>query len=488
MRSRTGRAFTRLWGRGEAPDRRQAGRLGLVLEVLESRLLMAGSPSVRPELARGLERLALASAPSAHVALIPAVGAAPADPEAPHDGEAPGLHVLPGLVEGSYEIVSETQAPHANLSDAQRVPDAQFVGVLGRLNLGDTIDLYRVVVTPGTLALHLASAIDRPSQAPSLRLWVFDALGNVLARISSPDGAADLALDPARSGLPLGSTLYVGVSPMDAQESGPAAGYQLWFLSRLDPDVMSLASAGGSSDLAGTESSGVLLVNPTTVITPASPSSTSPAAVAGGASGLGPALPASAPFPTLAAAPAGGILGDGPATRLVAPRSTSEGEAGWSEVRELATLDVASDEVDVTRDVEASPLVALQGPGGFPLLLAATIGDWRGAAGIDANEHAVADAEDPPTASPDPAQPSSPMGCLSLEAGAPLVAVSEAQEPLPGDADDLGDQPGLKAAVAVTVYVVALDRTPLHDLRDTRPRLAQRPPRSRDEKPPGRRK
>src|SRR5262249_17772019 len=134
-----------------------------------------------------------------------------------------------------YVIVAEMRGFHGSLSTAQAIPDVPYAGVLGKLRLGDKIDLYRVVVEPGTLALKLASNLGNSGLPAALQLWAFDALGNVSARPALSAGVLSLKLDSHALGLEAGSTIEVGVLSNAGGRNDAPQGYQLWFLRESEP-------------------------------------------------------------------------------------------------------------------------------------------------------------------------------------------------------------------------------------------------------------
>lgn len=476
MRSRSGRTRKAWWGQGPAHHL----RVGFDLEVLEPRLLMTASPA-RSWGMSSPEVPALVSVPSPwdHSATS-WTGPSPG----PGGDTGGGVSVGGGLVstrpwifqtlspptDDSYVIVGETNWFHGTGPTAQQIPTVPYAGVIGAIKLGDAVDLYRVILGPETLALRLASTLKASPNSPPIQLWVFDALGHVLASVSSASGSLGLSIDGQKLGLQPGSPVLIGVAPSEIRGPDAPVGYQLWFLR----DSGSAASpADGEPSSSGFET--IPAVNSTDIAggLTAVTALASPMAVSAGSAvaGSGAVLVAVAQLPTLSAAPSGGVLANGAPISAVAPRT--ESDEGPQEAQEVAAQSEpsaeANDQIAALEGGAASPLIARRGPGGFPVLAAATIGDWRAERDEVISELSLVQVSD------------RSVGACSASSLGPLAALDPALSL--GIRDHVADRTaaglagrsnaalapvGLESAFAFTVYALSVDRTSLQDLFETR--------------------
>ena len=175
MLSQPGRPCNGWRGWGSVRSRRHANRLSLSLEVLEPRLLMASSLMRSRDLYRGPEIALRADRPSPALQPPVVVAPGPARVSLTVGQEIPSQDADAGPPSPApYLVVTETPAFHGTRSTAQRIPDVPYAGVSGTLSPDDTIDLYRVELGSGTLALRLAAAYNQDPAAPPLRLWIFN--------------------------------------------------------------------------------------------------------------------------------------------------------------------------------------------------------------------------------------------------------------------------------------------------------------------------
>src|SRR6185312_6399746 len=212
MRSRSGRTRNIWWGQGLAHHL----RVGFDLEVLEPRLLMAASPAARWGSSAEVSSAAVQPSSWTH-SETSWTGPSPGPGGGAWVSGVPVLatQTLAPPTDDTYVIVGETNAFHSTVPTAQPIPTVPYAGVIGALKLGDAVDLYRVVVGPGTLALQLASTLKASPGSSPLQLWVFDSLGHVLASVSSTGGTLGLKLDGEKLGVAVGSPVYIGVAPME---------------------------------------------------------------------------------------------------------------------------------------------------------------------------------------------------------------------------------------------------------------------------------
>ena len=184
-----------------------------------------------------------------------------------------------------------------------------------------------------------------------------------------------------------GSTLFLGVSPGNPMASGSAGplGYQLWVQRFSAPTDLATATGAGAilPSIASTLFVGAL-VAPLSTLT-AAPSR-------GDSSAL--STPGPAPsdvtagfrvsvgsMPTRSAQPAGGLMSEGEASSGVIPTYPVLDREPTDRLLAASVQDHRT-EPDSSNRPDGSQteggLIALRGPGGFPLLGADAIGSWRG--------------------------------------------------------------------------------------------------------------
>ena len=376
MLSQPGRGRYGWRGWGSVRPRRPGERLSLSLEVLEPRLLMASSPMNWGELVRGQEltsRLDLTT-PALELQAEYAPSHVPVDETGGDQYSSPDDGIGPPS-SAPYLVVPETPDFHGTISTAQVIPDVPYAGVLGMLAPGRTIDLYRLDLGTGTLALRLAVGYDGTSTP--LRLWVFNQSGQVIAVGTTSNGMVDLTVAPGHSGLAADSPVFVGVDAAGPGATLPEVGYQLWFL-RVPETVGSLTDFGAESAAQPGESLGTLALIPSGSIPFTAGNGTS----SGSGIPFGPSALASAQSPSLTAAPSGGVLTDGTAALTVAmatPTVTDlETPSAFLAVAEPSSMRSDARSSDGGAATASSLLVTIPGPGGSPSLAGATVGDWQG--------------------------------------------------------------------------------------------------------------
>lgn len=470
MRPRPDRHFRGWWIQGSDQTRRPSSRPRFDLEVLESRLLMAAWSAGSSATYHG----AIATIPTP-IEMVPTPSPTPAQPDSDGGVAETGTHhhhlgsysrvVIPPT-DDNYTIVRETPAFHGSLPTAQSIPDVPYAGVIGKVSLGDKIDLYRVVLGPGTLALRLASTFGSSRVTGVLQLFAFDALGNVIASTSSSAGILDLKLDARQLGLAPGSTVEIGVATSASGRDSASLGYQLWFLRESETP----ATPGETGDLSSpveTVVPGPAVVIPggLTTVTGAAGSALASAGPASGSTGV--SVFGAPQLPTISAAGSGGVLADGEPTTSLAPSASADELAGWSATT-VVVQGKESNPADTDADLEdpGRPLIARQGPGGFPVLVAAAIGDWRPTqeASGDSLARALLDESLVPCAQ-SAHNPEIEVANIPVPQGSPtLVAVGDPPSEPVGAHERRPYQRVLGAAVAVTLYAVSVDRMSLQDL------------------------
>jgi hypothetical protein len=287
-----------------------------------------------------------------------------------------------------YLIVRETTAPHHTLQTAQALPDVPYFGVIGTIGGGDPIDLYRLTVGPQTSGFQFELVSQSWSSTVPLSFQLFDSAGKVVGTgSSSPDitgSPINFVLDNHFSG----STLFLGISAPG--QNGAGAGlmtdYQLWVQQFTTP--LSAPSPAGAVTLIPATTNALFvgaIVQPLTAVAvvsvPAPESYANPITTNSVVNGTGIEIRVGIEsLPTHQAAPNGGVMSaetDIPAPALgLAAAITPEGAfsprdtGSSSELRNVLPTHTNSEEA---RD----GLIALSGPGGFPLLAADAIGNWQ---------------------------------------------------------------------------------------------------------------
>jgi hypothetical protein len=288
----------------------------------------------------------------------------------------------------TYVIVSETRSPHQTFATAQSLPNDPYFGVIGTIGGGEPIDLYRLTVSAATAGFQF-ELVSSPSVSTALpRFWLFDGSGRVMGEWSSSAGASGSLITFALDNSFSGSTLFLGVSPgnLNGQPGSEApVGYQLW-VQRFSAST-DLATATGAGAILPSIASTLFvgaLVAPLSTLT-AAPSR-------GDSSAL--STPGPAPndvtagfrvsvgsMPTRSAQPAGGLMSEGEASSGVIPTDAVLDREPTDRLRAASVQDqrTESDSSNRPDGSEADGgLIALRGPGGFPLLGADAIGSWRG--------------------------------------------------------------------------------------------------------------
>ena len=466
MRSQPGHPSNGWRGWGSVRSRRHANRLSLSLEVLEPRLLMASSLIQSRDHFRGPEIPLPAKWPSPALRPPAVVAPWPVPANQTAGQEISSRDADPGPPSPApYLVVPETPAFHGTLSTAQPIPDVPYAGVAGTLSPGDTIDLYRVELGSGTLALRLAAAYNQDPAAPPLRLWVFNEQGQVIAVATTSNGMVDLSVSPGQSGLEAGSAVFIGVDSASPLVASSGVGYQLWFL-RLPGTDGSPSGFGGAGAAPQGEIVGAVALMPSGSI----PGTTGYGTTIAGGGSIDSAPPASAQSPALAAAPSAGYLTNGAPSLTVAmtTRAVNDSEmlaASWRGKEPLpSSFEGRVSEGEDT--VASSLLVAVRGPGGFPVLAAAAVGDWQH--GRDEPKAPAGDDRRPElTCSPEP--DASPAAAFPVILAAAAAASTRVDEP----ADHTANSRGAGYATLATAYALTIDHAQFVDLIGRLPTLTR---------------
>jgi hypothetical protein len=292
-------------------------------------------------------------------------------------------------VHASYVIVPETDAPHSTLATAQVLPNLPFFGVIGTLSSDSPPDLFEMTLDSKTAGVQFELVAQQPAVSPAVQFSLYDAAGRVLGTWTAGGqplaGSSSVSLAfPSQS---LSATLYLGISVAGSSGSGPAGSlpggaYQLWVTRVATPDPSSATAMGAGPTVTPTPTSSLIL-GP--FQGPASPppgqaTVTAASTATGAGAGLSLGL-AGGSLPTRAAGPLGGVLDHDDASQAAVRRLTVTVNREGAE-RRLQPFEghpvVATDpEVEPAPESDPGTLVAIRGPGGFPLLGATPMGNWH---------------------------------------------------------------------------------------------------------------
>jgi hypothetical protein len=292
----------------------------------------------------------------------------------------------------SYVVVPETHSPHQTFATAQSLPDDPYFGVIGTIGGGEPIDLYRLTVSAATAGFQFELA-SSPSASTALpQFWLIDGSGRVMGEWSASTGGSgsliSLALDNSFSG----SSMFLGVSPGSPNGQaglGVPVGYQLW-VQRFSTSTDLVTAMGAGAILPSIASTLFVgaLVAPLSNVSAAPSRGDSPAlSTSTSTTSPAPNDPSTAfrvsvgSMPTRSAQPAGGLMSEGETSPVViaafaAPDSEPTDSLLAASVHGRRTESDSSNSPG--RSETDGGLIALRGPGGFPLMGADAIGSWRG--------------------------------------------------------------------------------------------------------------
>jgi len=292
----------------------------------------------------------------------------------------------------TYVVVPETVSPHQTFATAQDLPKDPYFGVIGTIGGGEPIDLYKLTVSAATAGFQFELVASPSASAGSPRLWLFDGSGRVMGEWSSSAGVGDSPISFALNNSFSGSTLFLGVSPgSPSGQAGWAApvGYQLW-VQRFSASA-DLASATGAGAILPSIASTLFvgaLVGPLSTLSAAPSRGDSPVL----STSTSTSTPAPNDFvtgfrvsvgsmPTRSAQPAGGLMSEGESSSVLNPAYTAV-EREPTDRLLMASVQGRRTESESSNRPGGSEteggLIAVRGPGGFPLLGADAIGSWRG--------------------------------------------------------------------------------------------------------------
>lgn len=198
----------------------------------------------------------------------------------------------------------------------------------------------------------------------------------MLATATTSGGVVDRSVVSGLSGLVSGSNVYIGVDSANSGQDGTAVNYQLWFLraSSAEAGSAGLSLDGGASEAAITAAGPLNFAGPGRDVSVSAGST-------GSASAMSASALTSAHSSALAAAPSAGFLSDTAPTVTLAMAAPAPGRSDLLADRPSGAVAFAHAFENRSGDGDDSegprPLVAIQGPGGLPVLAATATGDWQ---------------------------------------------------------------------------------------------------------------
>jgi hypothetical protein len=201
------------------PPTRSRGRNGrrrstIRVEILEPRVLLS----------TGVPRfvdLSIAS-PASWNASIRAVDSDFGVVNGPKDNGGYALAASVAMSSVATTVV-EGAAPHASLTEAEPLSGLSGTIVAATLASGDTIDLYKIEGSVGSIAVELTIDPSAGAASSGDRLWVLDGNGRVLSDLAPTNGADYEILTIPQNGAPV----YVGVVRGPTEPPQAATSYRL---------------------------------------------------------------------------------------------------------------------------------------------------------------------------------------------------------------------------------------------------------------------
>ncbi len=154
---------------------------------------------------------------------------------------------LAGLPQVDYVIVPEISTPHDTLPSAQSFPDLPYFGVIGTLDVGDGVDLYRLTLDRISDRIDFGLVMRGSDANVPATFQLLDGSGQVLAswKLGSL-GSSTIQVDLDNRSP--GSSVYLAFSAGNSSTASGAFGavdYQLWVAHQ--PALQPTSSATGSS-------------------------------------------------------------------------------------------------------------------------------------------------------------------------------------------------------------------------------------------------
>jgi hypothetical protein len=267
---------------------------------------------------------------------------------------------------------------------AQNLPHLPYFGVVGTLGSGDPIDLYRLTLSGGAEGLNFGLVSEQSGPIVPVQLQVFDGSGHMFGEWS-PGGEGTASLYAGVGALPAGSTVYFGItagSPSGSGGTSAGINYQLWVSLHPAADTSTIVAGTAPTVSSPTFFAAIGLPLSAATVPGAPPSSGNSQAAPMTTPNGGGTLPvAVGPPATRSAGPSGGLLSRGDPAPAVASAFIAAVNKEWDEPTLTATTPRPAGEAEPTepsgRERNPNVLVAVNGPGGFPLLGAVAIGNRR---------------------------------------------------------------------------------------------------------------
>jgi hypothetical protein len=342
---------------------------------------------------------------------------------------APGNQAGSQVAPDSKGVDAETGSRRDLLENAEVLANLPWIEIDGSLATGDTIDLYVIPTDPSTVALQITLKAVPPSSDLPSRIWLLDQAGRRVGDWYTPSHTHEFTLDLQALNQPLGSSIVFGISHEEASLSdGSSANYKL-----------SIIRQNASTDQSPAMATLIVALAPPVLGMPlllgdrpgAQPSDTNVPAISAGTAapggpGLASALVATGLLPTRSAGSTGGWFTESQTGPPINSIEAAMVDSRWIDsLPQRSPIGEHSIQVDdPDTEPRGSPeLVALESPGGFPLLAAALHEGHRRArpALMAALLPGTSNAVDPDelTAAAVPMEGSHPAGPVVLIAGGP---------------------------------------------------------------------
>ncbi len=287
----------------------------------------------------------------------------------------------------SYLVVPESTRSHSTIDTAQHLPDVPFFGVVGSLLPSDQVDLYQISVSPASSTLSIQVRLQHSSSDTGETIWLMDRTGRVLG-FESVDPSKPVADVSMMVSLPaVTGVVYFGISHVAGDSASTAVSpvsYQVWFARGGRPGDWS-ESSGNATEPALVPTDPILsIIEGTHSETPTESTVTAPPLVPQDST-AGSHLVASGLLPTLSAAPSGGVLrvkGTPPRVDVnevlphVLGSEVSQAQAQAAQPAGRGASPEATQQAANGIAALTSTPQARRGPGGFPLIGTALLGDW----------------------------------------------------------------------------------------------------------------
>ena len=282
-------------------------------------------------------------------------------------------------------FITETGGDNNSPEIAQVLPFVKLNRVLGHLSGDDPVDMFRIMIAPETKNVAILLKPVMSTESPRGRLFVFDAEGHLLHNGSLPLDGEELTVNipPPKGTSP--SSLVVGVlddaPPGDPSDATTGSHYELHIDQELwtEPPAEPPDGVTPPPDPPPEEPGPPPPPTTPTFMPPETQGSTPPPPVPiageidGGAFLVGPP-------PVRSAGPLGGILTDSSMLTSEGAVDAALAEFPWDADPTLvipADLEIGAGGEERVDQEDPASVVLLEGPGGFPVLAAASLAGQR---------------------------------------------------------------------------------------------------------------